>query len=60
MFSETSAALEGARALLRGTIPYLDDDRFLAPEIGHAADLVRDGRLSAAAGIELLPRIAEA
>ena len=56
----SSVALEGARALLRGTIPYLDDDRFLAPEIGHAADLVRDGRLSAAAGIELLPRFAEA
>jgi histidine ammonia-lyase len=56
----SSPALEQARSLLRAQVPHLDDDRFLAPDIAMAADLVRDGALVRAAGSELLPRVAEA
>jgi len=38
-------ALEGVRALLRRRVPALDDDRYFAPDIAAAADLVRSGAL---------------
>jgi histidine ammonia-lyase len=56
----SSAALEEARAALRAQVPHLEDDRFLAPDIAMAAELVRGGALVATAGSELLPRIADA
>jgi histidine ammonia-lyase len=49
----SSPALERVRALLRADVPYLDDDRFLAPDIAAAAKLVRSGAVAASAGIEL-------
>lgn len=42
----SSGALEQAHALLREQIPALDQDRFLAPDIDHATQLVRNGSLS--------------
>jgi histidine ammonia-lyase len=34
-------------------VPQLDHDRYLAPDIAAAADLVRSGGLTEAAGVEL-------
>jgi histidine ammonia-lyase len=34
-------------------VAHLDDDRFLAPDIAAAAELVRSGAVCEAAGIEL-------
>jgi histidine ammonia-lyase len=42
----SSGALEQAHALLREQIPAMDQDRFLAPDIDHATQLVRNGSLS--------------
>jgi histidine ammonia-lyase len=49
----SSLALERARAALRERVPHLQDDRFLAPDIAAAADLVRSGALVAATGAAL-------
>jgi histidine ammonia-lyase len=43
---QSSTALEQAHALLRQQIPAMAQDRFLAPDIEHAATLVRNGSLS--------------
>ena len=42
----SSGALEQAHALLRGQVPAMPRDRFLAPDIEHATALVRNGALS--------------
>ncbi len=42
----SSPALEQAHALLRRQVPAMQQDRYLAPDIAHAAALVRDGALS--------------
>ena len=55
----SSPALERARALLRGRVPALDDDRHFAPDMAEATALVVTGALAAAAG-EGLPGLAEA
>ena len=52
----SSAPLERVRARLRERVPGLDDDRYLAPDIAAAADLVRSGALVAAAERELAER----
>ena len=49
----SSAPLERVRARLRESVPRLDHDRYLAPDIAAAADLVRSGALAAAAGVDL-------
>ena len=49
----SSVPLERARALLRERVPRLDRDRYLAPDIAAAAELVRSGALVAAAGVRL-------
>jgi histidine ammonia-lyase len=49
----SSAPLERARAALRERVPHLQDDRYLAPDIAAAADLVRSGALVAATGASL-------
>ena len=55
----TSAPLEAARALLRARVPQLSDDRYMAPDIAAAYDLVRTGALnSAMAGMDL-PSVTE-
>jgi histidine ammonia-lyase len=49
----SSAAVERVRARLRTHVPHLDDDRYLAPDIAKAADLVRSGEIIAAAGVAM-------
>ncbi len=49
----SSAPLERARALLRTRVPMLEEDRFFAPDIAAATDLVRTGALAEAAAIPL-------
>jgi histidine ammonia-lyase len=49
----SSAPLERVRERLRERVPHLDDDRYLAPDIAAAADLVRSGALAAAADTDL-------
>jgi histidine ammonia-lyase len=48
----SSTPLERVRARLRERVPPLDHDRYLAPDIADAADLVHSGALAAAAGVE--------
>ena len=45
----SSAALERVRATVRERIAHLDDDRFMAPDIATAAELVRSGAIATAA-----------
>jgi len=52
----SSAALEAVRRIMRDRVPHLDDDRFMAPEIDAAAELVRSGAVVNAAGV-VLPEI---
>ena len=49
----SSAALERARAALRGTVPPLAEDRLMAPDIAAACALVRSGALVQASGVDL-------
>jgi len=49
----SSAAVERVRARLRAEVPHLDDDRYLAPDIAKAADLVGSGAILVAADIAL-------
>src|SRR5262249_39295482 len=49
----SSAPLERVRASVRERVPRLDRDRYLAPDIAAAAELVRSGALAAAAEVEL-------
>jgi histidine ammonia-lyase len=53
----SSPPLERARALLRTQIPHLSDDRYLAPDIAAASELVRSGALASVVGPEQLPKI---
>jgi histidine ammonia-lyase len=50
---KSSTPLEWVRARLRERVPRLDHDRYLAPDIAAAADLVRSGALAAAADVDL-------
>src|SRR5262245_10312613 len=49
----SSEPLERVRKCLRERVPMLDQDRYLAPEIAAAAELVRSGALAAVAGVDL-------
>jgi histidine ammonia-lyase len=49
----SSAALERVRALVRARVPRLDEDRYMAPDMAAAAELVRSGAIAAAAGLAL-------
>ncbi|WP_428377217.1 histidine ammonia-lyase [Lichenicoccus sp.] len=46
----SSAMLERVKGLLRETVPPLEDDRYLAPDLARASVLVRAGAVLAAAG----------
>jgi histidine ammonia-lyase len=54
----SSPALERVRALVRGVVPTLSDDRYLHPDIEAAIQLVRSGAVVEAAGPGLLPTLA--
>jgi histidine ammonia-lyase len=49
----SSPPIERVRARLREIVPRLDHDRYLAPDIAAAAELVRSGALATTAGIDL-------
>ncbi|MGA8259903.1 MAG: histidine ammonia-lyase [Arenicellales bacterium] len=49
----TSAPLEAVVATLREAVPFLDHDRYLAPDLNRAVELVSSGKIrEAAAGID--------
>jgi histidine ammonia-lyase len=50
---ETSTPLREAVACLRGVVPGLGADRYMAPDLEAAATLIREGALVRAAGLEL-------
>ena len=43
---KSSVALEQVQALLRNQVPAMTQDRYLAPDIEHASQMVRDGSLA--------------
>jgi histidine ammonia-lyase len=43
----SSAVLERLRAMLRGVVPFLEDDRHMAPDLVAATDLVAGGAVAA-------------
>lgn len=49
----TSGPLQNAIAHVRSAVPPLDQDRFLAPDIARAAEIVAEGSIAHAAGVEL-------
>ena len=49
----TSAPLQAALSAFRSEVAALGDDRYLAPDLAHAAALVANGALSKATGINL-------
>lgn len=53
----SSEALERARALLRAKVPTLREDRYFAPDMAQATDLVRNGALAGIVGDGFLPEI---
>ena len=50
---KTSAPLQRALAAFRVEVAALEDDRYLAPDLAHAAAMVADGRLARATGLDL-------
>ncbi|MEB8386997.1 histidine ammonia-lyase [Rhodobacteraceae bacterium KMM 6894] len=50
----TSAPLQGALTTFRATVKALGDDRYMAPDIEAAADMIRNGDLARASGAELV------
>lgn len=42
---KSSAAIECVRSVLRTTVPTLDEDRHMAPDIAAAQEMVRSGKL---------------
>ncbi len=52
---QTSEVLSAAIKCLRGEVDALGDDRFMAPDIEAATQLIRSGAIVEAAGPELLP-----
>jgi histidine ammonia-lyase len=55
---QSSAALEAVHALLRKDIPAHHVDRYLAPDMAHATQMVRDGTVaSVVRGMAGLPQL---
>ena len=57
---QSSTRLEQARSLLRAQVPYLDNDRYMAPDMERATALVLSGALVDAVGDDVLPSVVEA
>jgi histidine ammonia-lyase len=53
----SSVALEAVRAAIRARVPHLDEDRFLAPDIHAATELVQRGALADAVSPLTLPLV---
>jgi histidine ammonia-lyase len=56
----SSEPLERIRGLLRASVPHLDEDRLLAPDIAAAAGMVGSGALLEAAGLLSMPNVSRA
>jgi histidine ammonia-lyase len=56
----SSEPLERIRGLLRASVPHLDEDRLLAPDIAAAAGMVASGALLEAAGLLSMPNVTRA
>jgi histidine ammonia-lyase len=56
---KSSGVLEAAKATLRAVVPMLGEDRYFAPDMAAATDLVVSRRLVAAIGSALLPSVCE-
>jgi len=54
----SSAPLERVRAVVRGKVAHLEDDRHFYPDLQLAIALVRDGTIATASGIPL-PNVCE-
>jgi histidine ammonia-lyase len=54
---QSSTVLQSVRALVRGAVPHLDEDRLFHPDMAAAIGLVRSGAVVAAAEGAGLPRI---
>ena len=54
---KTSDTLRAVIARLRETVPPLEQDRYLAPDLAEAANLIREGELVAAVAPELLAEV---
>jgi histidine ammonia-lyase len=54
----SSEPLERVRGLLRGSVPHLDEDRLLAPDIAAASGMVASGALVDAARLASMPSVA--
>lgn len=55
---KTSPLLEEAKALIRGMVTFYDQDRYFAPDIKKAQDLVQAGAFNHLVGTDLLPSFA--
>jgi histidine ammonia-lyase len=53
----TSPLLEGALAAIRQVVPSLAEDRYLAPDLQAATELVASGALIASVPVEVLPTL---
>jgi histidine ammonia-lyase len=51
---KSSAPLERVRAIVRGAVPHLDEDRYFAPDIAAAVELIKSGALP----VDELPGVA--
>lgn len=56
---KSSERLERARALLRSKVPYLDNDRHMAPDMELATTLIASGALADAVGSNVLPLVTD-
>ncbi len=54
---KTSAPLEEAKSMLREKVPFYDKDRYFAPDIAKATELVSSGRFNTFVDRELLPSL---
>jgi histidine ammonia-lyase len=57
---ETSMPLRQLVARLRDQVPALHQDRFMAPDLALAAQLIQEGAVISAVGIEQFPRLEDA
>ncbi len=54
---KTSAKLEKARAILRAEVPFYEKDRFFAPDINAASELLATRCLNELVSVKLLPSL---
>jgi histidine ammonia-lyase len=52
---KASPKVEQAKTILRAVVPFYDADRYFAPDIENAANLLRDGQLSRLLAAAMLP-----